>query len=77
MSALTSNANIDTAVLGQINQRTLVGGTAIETAPIAQQVEISAEQLRASLDRLLSRRHITVEGSRASITPEGHANSMP
>ena len=71
------HGEIDTAVLGQINQRTLVGGTAIETAPIAEQVGISAEQLTASLARLVSRGAIIVEGTRASITPEGHVQSLP
>lgn len=75
MTALTTDVEIDVAVLGQINQRTLVGGTAIETAPIAQQVSISAAQLSASLGRLQARRHIALDGAKASITPEGHAAS--
>lgn len=73
MRAMRSNMDIDAEVLGQINQRTLVGGTAIETAPIAEQIEISSEQLSGSLDRLRSRGHITLEGTKASISGEGHA----
>lgn len=75
MNNIRSNVEIDAWVLGQVNQRTLVGGTAIETAPIAEQVDISSDQLSDSLDRLRSRGHITLEGTSASISPKGHAKT--
>lgn len=77
MTGGTSDAGIDAVVLGEINQRTLVGGTAIETGPIARDANLSPEQLRGSLHRLVARGRITVDGSRASITPEGHADTLP
>ena len=73
--AMRSTSEIDAAVLAKINQRTLVGGTAIDIGPIAEQVGISAGQLADSIQRLRQRGLVTSGpgGGTASITPEGHA----
>lgn len=72
--AMANVAEIDVAVLSGINKRTLVGGTLIDTAPIAAQVGISRGQLADSLQRLLAKSYVVVSGSTASISPRGHAS---
>ena len=73
--AMSSTSEFDTAVLGEINQRTLVGGALIDTAPIAAQVGISRGQLSDSLERLRAKSYVVLgAGETASITPMGHAS---
>jgi Mn-dependent DtxR family transcriptional regulator len=67
-----TDPEIDVAVLGEINQRTLVGGTPIDPTPIAAAVDVSADELAQSIKRLHSRGYIEAAGQAVSITPAGH-----
>jgi DNA-binding GntR family transcriptional regulator len=73
MSMSFTDPQIDLAVLAEINKRTLVSGKPIDTAPIAEAVGVSADQLAQSIKRLHARGYVvTAAGPSASITPAGH-----
>ncbi len=68
---------LEQKVLSALNERTLVNGTAVATAPIAQEVGISAGQLEQALAGLTQKSWIRrAPGALATMTPEGHARQM-
>ena len=71
--ALQEISDREVAVLQEINQRTLVGGTEVDTRLIAEQLGVSPSELSASLQKLLAAGSITATETNSSITPDGHA----
>jgi DNA-binding GntR family transcriptional regulator len=68
---------IQQKVLSALNERTLVNGTAVDTAPIATDVDISAEQLEEALAGLAQKGWIRrASGGTATMTAEGHARQI-
>lgn len=68
---------IEQKVLSALNERTLVDGAAVDTAPIAHEVGITAEELEAALVGLEQKGWIRrVPGGTATMTAEGHARQI-
>ena len=65
--------DIEQKVLSSLNERTLVGGRAVTTSPIAKELGISRAQLTEALLNLARRGWISIgPGEDAVMTPEGH-----
>lgn len=68
-----SSQEIDQKVLSSLSERTLVNGTPVATAPIAEDVGITPEELRLALNTLTENGWIETKASgEATITEEGH-----
>ena len=64
-------------VLASLNNRTLVNGTFVATAPIGSELGLSADELERSLASLAARGLIVRNAAGgATISPEGHANAI-
>lgn len=70
--AFSSHAN-EEKVLASLNQRTLVSGANVATAPIAAELEISDDELTGALENLRQRGWIVLDSNGdAGITGDGH-----
>lgn len=68
---------LEQKVLSALNERTLVNGTAVATAPIARETGITPDQLERALENLAQKGSIRrAPGALATITPDGHARQM-
>ena len=66
--------DLDARVLSEINSRTLVNGTPIDTALVAKALNLDESQSDASFARLKQKGLVRLTSAhRVTITPAGHA----
>ena len=70
---MAANVGMDHRVLTSLNERTLVNGRNVSTAPIATELGLSPELLNQALANLVAQGWVNLDANgNATMTPEGH-----